>query len=50
MGNRRQVITVSGRPKLCTLCVMVFCISKVVQTAKGSGFKQWQLLSIGNSM
>ena len=49
MGRGRHNITVSGRYKLCTLFLIMFCFSKGVETGKFFGFKQWLPLSIGNS-
>jgi hypothetical protein len=46
MARSWSVAPVSSRPKLCTL----FCISKGVRAGKRFGFRQWQLLSVGNSV
>jgi len=48
-GRRRPTMAVSSKPKCCTLFFMMFYIKKIVQTGKCFGFKQWQLLSTGNS-
>jgi hypothetical protein len=48
--RRRPVdITLSGRYKMFTMFLIVFCVSKRVETGMCFGFKQWLSLSIGNS-